>query len=54
MNLYFLLALICLVLWLVLAFGLAIPSGWVHVPLGVAAVLFAVAIVKADEARNAR
>jgi hypothetical protein len=54
MNLYFLLALICLVLWLVLAFGAAIPSGWVHAPLAVAAVLVAVGIVKADEARNAR
>ncbi len=52
MNLYFLLGLICLVLWLVLAFGLAIPSGWVHTPLAVAAVLFAVGIVKADETRN--
>jgi hypothetical protein len=52
MNLYFLLALICLVLWLVLAFGAAIPSGWVHIPLAVAAVLVAVGIVKADEART--
>ena len=53
-NLYFLLALICLVLWLVLAFGLALPSGWVHTPLAVAAVLFAVGIVKADETRNSK
>ena len=53
MNLYFLLGLICLVLWLVLAFGLAIPAGWVHVPLAAAAVLIAVGIVKADAARDA-
>jgi hypothetical protein len=52
MNLYFLLAVICLVLWLVLAFGLALPSGWVHIPLAAAAVLVAVGIVKADETRS--
>ncbi len=48
MNLYFLLALLCLVLWAVLAFAMAIPSGWVHVPLAGAAVLFTVAIVKGE------
>jgi uncharacterized membrane protein len=54
MNLYSLLALICFVLWLVLAFGMAIPSGWVHVPLAACAVLIVVGIVKADEARASR
>lgn len=48
MNRYFLLALVALVLWVVLAFGLAIPSGWVHLPLALGAVLVAVAIVKGN------
>jgi hypothetical protein len=34
-----------IVLWIVLAFGLAIPSGWVHVPLGAGIVFIARAIV---------
>jgi len=42
---------LCLALWIVLAFVIAWPSGWAHVPL-VAAVLLAVrAIVAADAER---
>ena len=49
MNLYFLLALISLILWAVLAFAMAIPSGWVHLPLAVATVLIAIGIVEASK-----
>lgn len=49
MNLYFLLALLSLVLWAVLAFAMAVPTGWVHLPLAVAVVLFAVAIVRGEK-----
>ncbi len=52
MNLYFLLALISLILWAVLAFALAIPSGWVHVALAVGVVLIAVGIVEANHAKG--
>ena len=31
--------------WMILAFGLAIPSGWVHVPLAVGTVLIAMGVV---------
>lgn len=48
MNLSLLLALIALLLWGVLAFAMAIPSGWVHVPLAIGTVLIAVGIVEAD------
>jgi len=34
-----------LILWVVLAFVLAIPSGWVHVPLALGCILLARAIV---------
>lgn len=52
MNLYFLLALISLILWAVLALAMAIPSGWVHLPLAVGTVLVAVGIVEADARRR--
>ena len=52
MNRYFLLALISLVVWIVLAFGMAIPSGFVHIFLAVGVVLIAVGIVQADEERR--
>jgi hypothetical protein len=42
-------AVACLALWVVLAFVMAVPSGWVHVPLALATVLIAVAIVRGDE-----
>jgi len=50
MNRYFLLALVSLILWVVLAFAAAIPSGWVHMPLAVAVVLIAVGIVEGNQA----
>lgn len=48
MNRYFLLALASLILWAVLAFAMAIPSGWVHVPLAAGAVFIAIGIVETD------
>ncbi len=54
MNLYFLLALASLVLWAILAFAMAIPSGWVHAPLAVGVVLIAMGIVEADKGRAAK
>jgi 1,4-dihydroxy-2-naphthoate octaprenyltransferase len=35
----------CIALWAVLAFVLAIPSGWVHLPLAIGVVLMATAII---------
>jgi hypothetical protein len=46
MNLYFLLALVFLVLWGVLAFAMALPTGWVHVPLALGVVSIAIGIVE--------
>lgn len=54
MNRYFLLALASLILWAVLAFAVAIPSGWVHLMLGLGAVLFAMGIVKSDDKPRSR
>jgi len=42
---------ICLVLWVVLAFVVAWPSGWAHVPLVAAALLAVRAVVAADAKR---
>lgn len=39
------LAILSLVIWVVLAFVVAIPSGWVHVPLAVGFVLLARGLV---------
>ena len=39
-------AVVALLLWAVLAFVVAIPSGWVHVLLAIGATLIAVGIVK--------
>ncbi len=41
-------ALICILLWIYLAFVAAIPSGWVHVPLAVGVVLVATGIARDD------
>jgi len=41
MNVYLIVGIACLVLWGILLFGLAVPSGWVHVPLAVGFVLVA-------------
>jgi uncharacterized membrane protein (DUF485 family) len=49
-----LLAVLCLAAWIVLAFVVAIPSGWVHVPLVGAVLLVVRAIVAADEERAGR
>jgi hypothetical protein len=38
-------AILCLVLWVVLAFVMALPSGWVHLPLAIGCILIARAIV---------
>ncbi len=37
-------AILCVIGWIILAFVLAIPSGWVHLPLALGAVLLAKAI----------
>jgi hypothetical protein len=42
----------CIALWVVLAFVLAIPSGWVHLPLAVGVVLMATAIVLTEPAQR--
>ncbi|MDH3496284.1 MAG: hypothetical protein OER21_05950 [Gemmatimonadota bacterium] len=44
-------AIVCLAVWIVLAFVLAVPSGWVHLPLAVAALVIVRAIVAADAER---
>jgi len=33
-------------LWVVLAFGMALPSGWVHLPLAAGVTLIAVGIIQ--------
>ena len=43
-------AAISLALWIVLAFVGKIPSGWVHLPLALAALLVAKAIIETDSA----
>ena len=45
MNLPAVAAALCLLIWLVLTFYLALPSGWVHLPLVVAVLLIVKAIV---------
>jgi uncharacterized membrane protein (DUF485 family) len=45
MNLHVIAAVVCLVLWIYLAFIAAIPAGWVHAPLIIAVVLIARGIV---------
>jgi 1,4-dihydroxy-2-naphthoate octaprenyltransferase len=42
----------CLALWVVLAFVMAVPNGWVHLPLAVGAVLIAVAIIQSSPAET--
>lgn len=46
MNVAMIFAVVCLILWVVLAFVVAIPSGWVHLPLAGGTVLLAVGIVE--------
>jgi uncharacterized membrane protein len=45
MNLHVIGAIVCLVLWIYLAFIAAIPSGWVHAPLIISVILIARGIV---------
>jgi hypothetical protein len=45
MNLYLVAALLCLAVWAVLVYVLAVPTGWVHVPLALGFVLLARGIV---------
>ena len=54
MNRYFLLALVVLMLWAVLAFGMALPTGWVHLLLALGVVLIAIGIVESREKPDAR
>jgi len=49
-----LLAVLCLAAWIVLAFVLALPTGWVHLALVAAVLLIVRAIVAADEERAGR
>jgi hypothetical protein len=46
MNVSLIVAVFCILLWIVLAFAAAIPSGWVHLPLVVGVVLLAKAILE--------
>jgi hypothetical protein len=45
MNLPAVAAILCILIWIVLAFVIAIPSGWVHVPLILGVLLIVKAIV---------
>lgn len=49
-----LVAVLCLAAWIVLAFVLAVPNGWVHVPLVAGVLLVVRAVVAADEERADR
>lgn len=51
MNVTVLLALACLVLWIVLAFVVALPTGWAHLPLAAGTVLLAIGIVESVKRR---
>lgn len=54
MNITILAAIVCLVLWVGLAFMIAVPSGWVHVPLAVGAILVALGIVQGSPAGGSK
>lgn len=45
MNIYSIGAILGLLSWIFLAFVLALPTGWVHIPLVFAVVLVVIAIV---------
>jgi hypothetical protein len=45
MNLYGVAATLCFVVWVMLAFVLALPTGWVHIPLILGVFLIVKAIV---------
>lgn len=46
MNVSLIGAIVCILLWMVLAFVAAIPSGWVHIPLALGVILLAKAILE--------
>ncbi|NIM52377.1 MAG: hypothetical protein GTN78_19300 [Gemmatimonadales bacterium] len=48
MNLVFAAALVCLLAWIMLAFVVAIPSGWVHVLLAAGCLLLTKRIIEAN------
>jgi hypothetical protein len=43
---------VCVAVWIVLAFVVAIPSGWVHILLAIGVVLFSVAIIESAPANG--
>ncbi len=43
-------AIAALILWIGLTFGLTLETGWVHIPLGVAAIFIARAVIVSDPA----
>ena len=45
MNLPGIAAVLCLMVWITLAFWLALPTGWVHIPLIIGVLLIVKAIV---------
>lgn len=51
---YFVGAAVSLVTWIALAFVWAVPQGWVHIPLGLGAVLIALGIIAAPPPGEAR
>ncbi len=52
MNRWLLAGFALVLLWIGLAFVVAWPSGWAHLPLAAGAVLIAVGIVRSDSNRN--
>jgi uncharacterized membrane protein len=46
MNVFGIVAILCLLVWVYLAFVLALPNGWVHIPLILGVLLVVVAIVE--------
>ena len=52
MNLQAVAAALCLLIWIYLAFVMAIPSGWVHLPLVAAVLLIVKAIVGKRPAKS--
>ncbi len=47
MNIALLGTIACLIAWIVLAFVVALPNGWVHLPLAIGTALLTVGIVRA-------
>ncbi len=45
MNLPGIAAALCLIAWIILAFVIALPNGWVHIPLIIGVLLIVKAIV---------